>query len=346
MADSREPFAAGRFFLESTVCPGSGGQMARKRLKHRLEYILLRVIVWKLGLLPLRAALWAGARLGWIAWRVLRVRRGVSMINLRQAFPDRGEDELDHIGLASYMNAGRFMVEFSRQNRLDDEHIARHVKLDEGSREVLQEALSLETGLIGLSFHFGNWELLGVAQRRLGFHVSFLVGQQRNRLVDDYINGLRASHGLEIITRDAAMRRIVRIARNGGIVCWLSDQDAGKGGLVVDFFGYPASTPRGAAAFSVKLGMPILVGFMVRESGPDHRLVFGGLLWPSGDLPREEAELELTQRYTSILEDMVRRHPELYWWPHRRWMTTGLYRKRRPGDTATGDGSRQAGMGS
>lgn len=309
--------------------------MAHKRIRHRLEYILLRVTVWKLGLLPLRMALKAGAALGWIAWRVLKIRRTVSMINLGQAFPDQSSDELDRTGLESYMNAGRFMVEFARQDRLDEEHIARHVEVDGDSREVLQEALSLsrDRGLIGLSFHFGNWELLGVAQRRLGFDVSFLVGQQRNRLVDRFINRLRSSHGLEIITRDAAMRRIVRIARSGGIVCWLSDQDAGTDGLVVDFFGYPASTPRGAAAFSVKLGMPILVGFMVRERGPDHRLVFGGLLHPRDDLPREEAELELTRRYTSLLEDMVRRHPELYWWPHRRWMTTGLYRKRRPTDT-------------
>ena len=307
--------------------------MARKRLRHRLEYMALRITVWTLGLFPLRAALWAGAALGWTAWRVIKIRRRISMINLRQAFPERDEEELERTGLESYKNAGRFMVEFARQDRLDDEHIARHVKVDEDSREVLEEALSLETGLIGLSFHYGNWELLGVAQRRLGFDVSFLVGQQRNRLVDDFINRLRSSHGLEIITRDAAMRRIVRIARSGGIVCWLSDQDAGRDGLVVDFFGYPASTPRGAAAFSVKLDMPILVGFMVREEGPDHRLVFGGLLRPREDLPREEAELELTQRYTSVLEEMVRRHPELYWWPHRRWMTTGLYRKKKPADT-------------
>ena len=307
--------------------------MASKRLRHRLEYALLRATVWVLGLFPLGAALRAGAGLGWTAWKVLGIRRRISMINLRQAFPDRDHEELERTGLESYRNAGRFMVEFARQNRLDDNHIARHVKLDDDSREILKEALSLETGLIGLSFHFGNWELLGVAQSRLGFDVSFLVGQQRNRLVDGFINRLRSSHGLEIITRDAAMRRIVRIARSGGIVWWPSDEEAGRDGLVVKFSGYPASTPRGAAAFSVKLGMPILVGFMVREEGPNHRLVFGGLLRPREDLGREEAELELTQRYTDLLEEMVRRHPELYWWPHRRWMTTGLYRKRKSADT-------------
>jgi KDO2-lipid IV(A) lauroyltransferase len=309
--------------------------MAGKGFRHRVEYALLRLTVWKLSLLPLRAALGVGAALGWIAWKLLRVRREVSMINLRQAFPERRDEELARTGLHSYMNAGRFMVEFARQAGFDDDHLRRHVELDGGSEGILEEALALERGLIGLSFHFGNWELLGVAQRRLGFDVHFLVGRQKNTLVDDYINGLRSSHGLEIIKRDAAMRRIVRISREGGIVCWLSDQDAGSSGLVVDFFGYPASTPRGAAAFSVKLGMPILVGFMVRRNGPFHRLVFTGLLRPRKDLSKEEAELELTQRYTSLLEDMVRQHPEQYWWPHRRWMTTGLYRGGGQTDTGT-----------
>ena len=312
--------------------------MAGKRFRHRLEYLLLRVTVWKLGLLPLRLALKVGSLLGWTAWRVLRIRREVSMINLRQAFRESDDARLDAVGLASYRNAGRFMVEFARQDRLGEKHIRRHVKLDPDSRETLEEALSLDRGLIGLSFHFGNWELLGVAQKTLGFDVSFLVGRQKNTLVDDYINHLRSSHGLGIITRDAAMRRIVRTSREGGIVCWLSDQDAGGGGLVVDFFGYPASTPRGAAAFAVKLGMPILVGFMVREGGPDHRLVFGGLLRPRQDLDRNEAELELTQRYTKLLESMVRQHPEQYWWPHRRWMTTGLYKRDESKDTGQREG--------
>jgi KDO2-lipid IV(A) lauroyltransferase len=299
-----------------------------------MEYAALRAAVWVPNLLPLRAALCLGSALGWMAWRVFRIRRDVCMTNLRMAFPSAGDDRLDRIGLRSYRNVGRFVMEFARQPRLGERHLRRYVRLSDPER--VQRYKAMETGVIGLSFHFGNWELLGVIQKMLGFDIHFLVGRQRNRLVDDFINRLRAAHGIELISMDSAMRRIVRIARQGGMVCWLSDQDAGGDGLVVDFLGCPASTPRGAARFSVKLGVPILCGFLVRKQGPEQVLELSELLYPDPDLSGEEAERELTQRYTDVLAEMVRRHPEQYWWPHRRWKTTGLY----DGNLVGGDGFR------
>ncbi|MBD3368841.1 hypothetical protein GF402_00570 [Candidatus Fermentibacteria bacterium] len=311
-----------------------GKVLQKHSLRHRLEYVLLRTAVWVSNMLPLRIALGLGSLLGWLAWRILRVRRGVCMTNLRMVFPSRSDEELDRIGLSSYRNVGRFVMEFARQPKLNERHFRRFVEVEEP--DLLQRYLDLETGIIGLGFHFGNWELMGVIQKMVGFNIHFLVGRQRNRLVDDFMNRLRASHGIGLISMDSAMRRIVRITREGGLVCWLSDQDAGRDGLVVDFLGYPASTPRGAARFSVKLGIPIMCGFLVRKRGPEQRLELSELLYSRTDLPPEEAERDLTQRYTDILAEMVRRHPEQYWWPHRRWKTTGLYR----GNLADGAGFR------
>ena len=185
--------------------------------------------------------------------------------------------------------------------------------------------------MILLAFPFGNWELTGVTAKHKFGDVAFLVGEQHNSLVDEYINELRASQDIQLYTRDAALRGVVESIRRKGMVCWLSDQDAGKNGLVVDFFGFPASTPRGAAAFSVKLGAPIWCIFLERTGGPRHRFRSSGLLYPAEDLSGSEAETELTQRYTGVLEEMVREAPEQYWWAHRRWKTTGLYRSREQG---------------
>ena len=123
------------------------------------------------------------------------------------------------------------------------------------------------------------------------------------------------------------MKGVVESVRKGGYVCWLSDQDAGESGVVVDFFDYPASTPRGAAVFAVKLNVPIVPAVIVRKGGgPDHELVTGKVLYPDGELSREEAEKRITRSYTAFFEKMIERYPELYWWPHRRWKTTGMYR--------------------
>lgn len=292
----------------------------RHSARHAAEYALLRTAVLLLDLLPLRLALMKGAALGRIAW-LLGIRRKVSMTNIRQAFPDISDREAAGIGARSYANFGRFTVEFARQRRLGRAHLDRYIRVE--NPEIMKRLG--EEGGIGIAFHYGNWELLGVLQSYGGVDTHFLVGRQHNPLVDGFVNRLRSVHGIGLISMDGAMRAIFRTVREKGSVCWLSDQDAGRNGLMVDFFGRQASTPRGAAAFAVKLGCPVYPTFMIREEGPYQTAVYTEPILPRTDLPAGEAELELTREYTRRLEEMIRRRPDLYWWPHRRWKTTGLY---------------------
>lgn len=292
----------------------------RPAFRHVLEYAALRTVVFTIGLLPLRLALLEGAAAGYAAW-FLGIRRRVAMTNLELAFPSLAKRERARIGARSYANFGRFTVEFARQQRFGPGYLDRYMRVENPG---YMERLAREGG-IGLTFHFGNWEILGCLQSRAGGRVHLLVGRQHNPLVDGFINRLRSVNGVGLIARDGAMRSIFRIIREGGTVCWLSDQDAGRNGILVDFFGKPASTPRGAASFALRLGCPVYPIFMVREHGPYQTAVYTEPIMPRTDIPAEQAEIELTQIYTRRLEEIVRRRPDLYWWPHRRWKTTGLY---------------------
>lgn len=298
---------------------------ATVKVSHRIQYALTMLFSFWINAMPLKAALSAGAFLGKTAW-FFRVRRSVCRINIKIAFPDKTLREIDHIGRESYANTGRFMAEFIRQGSMDENYFRKYVKVEHNS--ALDKFLAHEGGVIALGYHFGNWEYNGVCHQFLGKETTFLVGRQHNSLIDSYINRLRSSLGPTLLTRDVSMRGIIRISRAGGAVCWLSDQYGGKNGLVVDFFGKPASTPRGAAAFCVKLGMPILCGVMVREDGPCQRFSPRAFLLPDPELSRHEAELDITARYTKVLEDVVREYPEQYWWAHKRWKkTTDVYDK-------------------
>lgn len=297
---------------------------------HRVEYALLRLVVFLAGLLPLRLALKAGAFLGWTAWTVFGLRKRIVLVNLRQAFPEMSEEERRNTGRDSYMNSGRFMMEFARQEKMGGDFVFRHVEVEDPRR---LKALKELGGALLITGHFGNWELFGVTCRYILEDVSFLVGRQSNSLVDRYINRLRSMHGIELYGRRTAVKGVLTSIRRGGYVCWLSDQDAGDSGLVVDFFGYPASTPRGAAAFSVRLGVPVVPAVLVRKGrGPDHTLVLGEPVYPDPDLSREAAEKRITEEYTSGLEEMIKDRPDLYWWAHRRWKSTGLYSREQKRD--------------
>ena len=96
----------------------------------------------------------------------------------------------------------------------------------------------------------------------------------------------------------------------------ISDQDAGGDGVFVDFFGRKASTPRGAAQLALKFNVPIVVVMTLRTGNGRYRGVFKEIAVDENDTVET-----VTRRYTAYIEDVIREHPEQYFWMHRRWKT-------------------------
>jgi KDO2-lipid IV(A) lauroyltransferase len=108
----------------------------------------------------------------------------------------------------------------------------------------------------------------------------------------------------------------------------VGDQDAGPRGLFVQFFGRPASTFKSIALLSQEYQAPILVVGAARVGQPmRYRIYLEDVILPGDYAGRADATRAITQRYTDALERMVRRHPEQYFWLHRRWKSQPALRK-------------------
>lgn len=291
-----------------------------KKIRHRIEYFGVSVVTTLTSLLPLRLAVALGALLGWKAYRIFQIRRRVSMDNIRRSleYVD-SETKADRIARASYMNMGRSFVEYASFRRLDSRKVLEIVEF--GGLEHFDRALEEGRGAILVTGHFGNWELLGAGIAAHGYPTHFLVGEQTNHLVDNLMNDLRRSQNIGIITRDVALRKVLRTLKDNQFVALLADQDARRSGIFVDFLGRPASTVRGPAMFAIKQKAPIIPGFIRRVGGGKHHAQLQELLWPDPSLEGEAAVVDLTQRYTDRLSDAIRQYPSEYFWAHRRWKT-------------------------
>jgi KDO2-lipid IV(A) lauroyltransferase len=289
----------------------------RLRLKHVAEYIPVRLFQLLMEILPHRVALYKGSVLGIIAFSILGIRKRVSLENLRLAFPEKDEREIAAIAKRSYQLFGMTVAEICRFRRLGSSVTDKIVELD--GVENLEKALSQGKGVIMVTGHFGNWELYGCLSQ-LGYPVTFMVGEQHNLLVDRLINSLREALGTKLSPLTGDLREILKDLKSDRAVGFLSDQNAGKRGIFVDFFGRKASTPFGAARFSMLTGAPVVTGGAVRLPGGKHRLVVDEPIYPSASRGDKEM-FRLTQAYTTRLEELVRRYPDHYFWPHRRWKT-------------------------
>jgi KDO2-lipid IV(A) lauroyltransferase len=287
---------------------------------HRLEYAAVRSLQAIVCALPAGVARELGASLGDFAYWPLGVRRDVVMGHLRRIFGgERTEAELREIARESYRNFGRMAFEYARFPRIDPASVDGLVELTGG--EHLDAALERGKGAILVAGHFGTWELAATLASR-GYPMTFLVGEQHNTLVDRLMNRLRERFGVETVPVTGSLTGVLRALRKNRIVAMLSDQDAGRSGVFVDFLGLPASTPYGPGRMSAGTGAPLLPGVAIRHGRGGHELVIcSPVPEPDTDLPDEERARLLTQGYTSVFEDFIRRRPDLYFWMHRRWKT-------------------------
>jgi Kdo2-lipid IVA lauroyltransferase/acyltransferase len=268
---------------------------------------------------PLEAGRLVGAALGWAAFDLARLRRDTSVANAAASL-GVSKREATQIARASYVNLGRCLLEYAAFARLTRAEVMDAVEFEglENMRRVVREG----KGGIIVAGHLGNWELMGAGLAVAGFPIHFLVGQQTNARVDDVMNDLRRRQGIGIISRSVALRKVMQALAGNQVVAILTDQDARKGGVVVDYLGRPASTVRGPALFAIRRGCPVLPCFIWRV-GARHHGVVEAPLYPLPIDDEDEAIRELTQRYTDRISARVREHPEDYFWPHRRWKSTG-----------------------
>ena len=188
-----------------------------------------------------------------------------------------------------------------------------------------QQAVGWErsTGVLVLSGHFGNWELLVFAHGKRGYPVHMVHRAIANPLVDRWLSELRRRAGTRMIRKSAGAGGVLQALHERGLLVLPIDQNSTRGlGVFVDFFGLAASTNSGMARIALRTDAPIVPAFIVREGrSARHRVHVLPILQVerTGD-PTEDVRRN-TQRFTGVFEEMVRRHPEQWLWMHKRWKT-------------------------
>lgn len=300
-----------------------------REIRQSIEYVAVRGMLFLAGSLPLGLARAFGASVGSLAF-TLGIRRAVSMDNIVRSLGVTPR-EATTIARRSYRNLGRCFMEIAAQGRWSGDDIRNLIAMD--GLEHFHTAAEAGRGAVMVSGHIGNWEVAGAALKVYGIPINFLVGEQTNARVDDLLNDLRRMQDIGIITRTSALKKVLTTLRNNEVVCLLADQDARKGGVVVEFLGRPASTVRGPAMFAIRANCPI-IPFSIHREGKKFRAIIEAPIWRDPLLDEEAAVVAMTQAYARALERVVRQYPEEYFWQHRRWKSTSSQATQSQGSTA------------
>jgi len=283
-------------------------------IQHRLEYLGLRTLSLILTGLPSSISYALIQGLATFVY-FLGIRRKVSMTNLVQALGlEMGPTALAKICRASYRHIAMTFAELLMKDKIKD-RISEIMDMPDTG--LLREKIKKKRGLVLVSAHFGGWELVGAAIAAAGIQpITGLGTRQANPYVDDYITRARTELGMTPYTPDIATRHMVKALKANGAIGMVTDQNAGRHASFIDFFGRKAATHTGAAQLAIRYKAPLMVIMAIRTRPGHYRTVVRDV-----EILDQDTAESLTQRYTSIIEGIIRQHPEQYLWMHRRWKT-------------------------
>jgi len=272
-----------------------------------------------LGILPrplARSVAAGGARLLLFARPKLRK---TAEFNLRLAFPEWTEAERRGVLRKMTRNLGWMAAEFARFPRYTRDNIEQIVVLD--GHENFLAGQSRGKGVLYLTGHIGAWELSSFAHALYGYPLHYMARPLDNEPLDRMVNHYRGLSGNRPIFKNESARVMLKVLKEAGTVGILADQNTmPEEGMFVDFFGTPACTTTGLARMALHTGATVVPGYAYwDENLRKYRLRFETPveLLRSGDTERDI--LENTRRFTSTLEEVIRKHRDQWVWIHARW---------------------------
>jgi len=206
---------------------------------------------------------------------------------------------------------------------------SRHVRLAD-FLDVL-DVITRGEGVILVTGHFGPFELVGHFLASLGFDMVAVMRPLDNVHLNRFLVQSRRIHGLKLLDKKGAMKESEAILQRGALLALVGDQDAGRKGMFVDFFGTPASTYKSIGLLAMQTGAPIVVGY-ARRLGHDAQYEIGAtrIIRKSEWEDKDDPLRWITETYTHAIETFVRQAPEQYLWIHRRWKSQPRGSKRAP----------------
>ncbi|MBW2170585.1 MAG: lysophospholipid acyltransferase family protein [Deltaproteobacteria bacterium] len=273
-----------------------------------------------LGLIPRKLGISVGRFLGRGSFLANKKHREIALNNLTLAYSnEKSPSEIRILAKKIFGNLGQIVFEIAWFWRLDRRDFHKHFRIDGLSH--FTNALKKNKGVLLLTAHFGNWELMTVFSGMTGYPVNIIYRPLDFQPMETFFVNLRTRFGGKLIPKNRSMRTILTVLKQGEAVGFLMDQNVDwYEGVFVEFFGRLACTNKGLALLALRTEAPVVPIFLVRE-GAGFRVEIGQEvpLVKTGDKTKDiEAN---TQQYNGVIEAFARRYPDQWFWVHQRWKT-------------------------
>lgn len=264
---------------------------------------------------------------GWLGYHFDRRGRRIGRANLDIVFGDtKSPAEKTRILKTSFITMTRTLFDTFWFAHKPAERLEMYVDVDDSSQVFFEDKAH-----ICITAHFGNWEIIGQMSGHKGRPLSSIATPVKNATVNKHFIRAREATGQKIIPREGALRKLIKVLREGGKTAFLADQNTSEaeGGIWIDCFGLPALVTAAPAALAGRTGTEILIGFCVPQPRGRYRIYAAEQLSPP-ETVNEATVKTLTEQINAVMEREIRKNPQYWLWMYKRWKT------KKPGEESAG----------
>jgi len=273
-----------------------------------------------IGLIPRHKTFKIANFLGSLWFVVDKRHRDVALQNLTDVFgAEKNAAEIRKLARLIFCNLVLIMFEIGWLLRLKGKEFSKYFHVY--GLHYLEKAHKKGKGVLVLTGHLGNWELMSMAAAMLGYPMSAIYRPLDFKPLDFFLVNLRTRYGAKLYPKKNAMRPILRRLKKGELIGILLDQNTNvQAGVFVDFFNRKACTNKGLALIALGTDTPVVPLFLLREED-GYRVEFGPEVPVICTGDKEKDIKANTRQYNRVIEDVIRRYPDQWFWVHRRWKT-------------------------
>jgi len=277
---------------------------------HKITYFALRILSRILKIISNRKLYIISQNLASIFFNYIPKRKKTALKNLKIAFPDKSDEWINTTLKKCY----NFFI-FNFLQFLAFPFDSSSIELEIVGEEHLKNAVNQKKGTVLISAHFGSWEILGHWFGKNNYPLVGIAQRQKNKGANLFFEEKRKLSGIKQVYRKSSIDSLYDVLNANQILGLVSDQDAKGKGVFVDFFDKPASTHKGAALFHLNTNASLVFGICVRKNIGKYLIEFIPIN------PNKKSVEDITQLYTTIIEQSIKKYPEQYFWFHNRWKT-------------------------
>jgi KDO2-lipid IV(A) lauroyltransferase len=292
-------------------------------MREKIEYAIIKLF---LGVSKIAPKLMIYIFIRWLTMIVYyldKKRRQITIENLRMAFPEKSDREIEELSKEVYRELSKTISEILLMvvDRFDiDEAVVNREEIIAKLQTITQNT---PQGIVAMTAHFSNWELLAHFLAKHGLPMLVVGREGNNKLIEKRITQpFRKKYGNDTITKKKAILSMVKRLKSGGNVGILIDQKAGGPNAVeVDFMGKPAQTITSLAMLKQKLDPKVIPFFAARVGEGKYKVIMRDPVEYRAEEESDDAKKieKMTAEYNRIMESVIREYPSQWFWMHNRW---------------------------